>query len=406
MEKSIVTMQLRKATFQVFRRIRTFSATKAIFAAYLFCSILLSMFIIVRFSFAADSAVKTLNIALYWGLFFIIPSMAVVWLLTRIYYRGKYLALWLSASLYIIFRVVELRGSPVPEYLFLWLPVALMVAMKARWSGPSIKPFKRGRAFLLASSLAVAVLLPHLAAVFGANILLNQAAHMSSERERASFISGRVIETTAFGWAPRANTDYWKFLLSGAGRCGEMAIAGTNLMSAAGLAARRVALPGEDHAFIEVMIDNVWFVADPGYYGSELLSREQRTTQRAAEFGAISYVIAYTKFGVVELTQSYVPTDAIVIRVTYSGEPLVNAQVYLVHKFMGRNLRIPDSDSCFFSDSNGTVVLHLGASTYADKAQPYESQFRIYVNGEDTGYRVGSKGTGETQIIEIDLPGR
>lgn len=400
-------MQLRKATFQVFRRIRAFGAAKAILVAYLFCSILLSMSIIVRFSFAVDPTVKITNIAIYWGLFFIIPSTAVAWLLGE-FCRQKSLPWGVFATLYsscMIFLTVGFIASPIPVYLLLLLPAPLTVALQAKWKGTVGEPSKKGRVFLLALGLAAAVLLPNVAVLFGVNGILNRAASIGNEWEKASFISGRVIETTAFGQVPRANTDYWKFLLSGAGRCGEMAIAGTNLMSAAGLVARRVVLPGEDHAFIEVMIDGVWFVADPGYYGSEVLSREERANRRIVDFGAISYVAAYTKSGLVELTQSYVSVDVIVIRVTHDGEPLINAQIYLVHKFMGSDLRIPDSNSCFFSDGNGTVALHLGASTYTDKAKPFESQFRIYINGEDTGYRVESKGTGETQIIEIDLPG-
>lgn len=398
-------MKLRKAALRVFRRIRAFGAAKAILAAYLFCSILLSMSIIVRFSFTVDPTVKAINIAMYWGLFFIIPSTAVAWLLWE-FRRQKSLPWGVFATLYypcMIFLTVGFIASPIPVYLLLLLPAPLTAALQAKWKGTAGEPSKKGRVFLLAFGLTAIVLLPNVAVIFGVNGILNKAASIGNEWEKTSFISGHVIETTAFGQVPRANTDCWKFMLSGAGRCGEMAIAGTNLMNAAGLLARRVVLPGEDHAFIEVMIDGVWYVADPGYYGSEVLSREERANRRIADFGAISYAVAYTKSGLVELTQSYVSVDVIVIRVTFGGEPLVNAQVYWVHKFMGSDLRIPDSGSCFFSDGNGTVVLHLGTSTYADKAKPYESQFRIYINGEDTKYRVESKGTGETQVIEIDL---
>jgi hypothetical protein len=408
MEKSIATMQLRKATLQVFRRIQAFSAAEAISVTYVSCSILLSTFIIVRFSIAADPAVKVVNVALYWGFFFIVPSSAAIWLLLEVSCQKS--PQWrVFAILYllcILFLVVGFVVSPIPMYLLLLLLVPLIVILQDKRKSIAEEPFKRGRAFLLALCLIAAIVLPNVAVFFGVNNVLNRAASMGSEWEKASFISSRVIETTAFGSIPRADTDYWKFLLSGAGRCGEMAIAGTNLMSAAGLEVRRVVLPGEDHAFIEVMIDGVWFVADPGYYGSELLSRAERANRRIAEFGAISYVAAYTESGLVELTQKYVAADTIVIKVTQEGKPLINAQIYLVHKFMGSDRRIPDSDRCFFSNGNGTVVLHLGASTYADKAQPYESQFRIYVNGEDTGYRVESNGTGETQIIKIDLPAR
>jgi len=139
----------------------------------------------------------------------------------------------------------------------------------------------------------------------------------------------------------RANNDFQKYLLDGVGACGEMATSASTLLNELGLNARVVNLPGEDHEFVEVNINGTWMVVDPGYYGSQILTRQQRASYRVKEMGAISYVIAYVNSSFIELTQEYVPTDTIIIRVTNNGELLTNAQVYLEHTFMGGQSRLP-----------------------------------------------------------------
>jgi len=304
--------------------------------------------------------------------------------------------------LYVFFWWFAVLEPFVPEYLFLWFPLPLMALLYLKWKDVAKGFLKRKSVIFLVLVLIVAVL-PNVAAYVSIHNLLNQAVSTTDEWQKASYISKRVIETTAFGWPPRAGTDYWKFVLSGAGMCKEMAITGTDLILAAGLDARRVVLPGEDHAFIEVKIDGTWLVADPGYYGGELINRTERATRRIQDVGSISYVIACIGDSFVELTQQYVSTDTIVIRVTRYGEPLAAGEVLLKHRFGNHITQLPCEDRTFHTDVNGTVTLHLGKPYYINEFKGSEEYYWIYVNGQNTGYNVTSTGTGQIRSVEIDL---
>jgi len=163
--------------------------------------------------------------------------------------------------------------------------------------------------------------------------------------------------------------------------------------------ARKVGLPGENHEFVEVKLNGSWWVVDPGYYRGEIITRQERANRRIDDVGAISYVVAYVDSSFIELTQEYVPTDTIIIKVTLGGEQLVNAQVVLKHLFMNNEWSLPP----LYTDGNGTVALHLGALTYNSKANEVEPYFWIYVNGQNTGRNVTSTGTNQTNIVEINL---
>jgi hypothetical protein len=234
-------------------------------------------------------------------------------------------------------------------------------------------------------------------------VLLNQTRSMSSDSEKASFISGRVMAMTAYDWVPRAETDYWQFLLSGAGECGEMAVAGTNLMSASGLEARKVVFSGEDHTIIEVKIGGIWMVSDPGDYDSRLVTRAEMAALRIEEIGSLSYVVAPSDNSFIELTQQYVSTDTIIIRITRSGEPLVDATVVLKHTFDHSTRQLPCDGLAFHTDANGTITLHLGSLHYVSQYKGSEEYYWIYVNGLDTGRNVTSTGAGIVRQVDVDL---
>jgi hypothetical protein len=391
---------------RAFQKTGTLNSATAIFIAYISCSILLSLSILTRLLFTVDITFKVLDIATYFGFFLVIPGLAVYWLTNETTRRGlsaKWLLPWIPYAVLLAFAFVI---PSVPDYLFLWFPsVPLVVMLCAKSKSKSGSVFKRRTVVFVACGLAVALLLPNMAAFAGASNLLNQAASMNSDKEKASFISRRVIETTAFGWIPRADTDHWRFLLSGAGMCGEMATAGTNLFGATGLVARRVVLPGEDHVFIEVKIGGDWLVADPGYYGGELTTRAERAARRVADVGSVSYVVALTENSnsLVELTQQYVSTDTIIVRITRNGEPLADAQVVLKHRFGSLTTQLP-CDGCEFHTSvNGTITLHLGKPYYINNFKGSEEYYWIYINGQNTGRNVTSTGTGLIQSLEIDL---
>jgi len=305
-------------------------------------------------------------------------------------------------SLYLFFWWVAIFEPFIPEYSFLWFPLPLMTLLYLRWKNADKRLLKRKNIILVAFVLIAAVL-PNVAVYVSISNLLGQTVSMTDEQQKASFISQRIIDATAFGWIPRANADYWKFLLSGAGMCKEMAVAGTNLMLATGLDARRVVFPGEDHTFIEVKINGNWFVADPGYYGGELITRVERAVRRIQEVGSVSYVVACIGDSFVELTQQYVSTDTIIIRVTRNGEPLSDAQVVLKHRFGSLITQLPCDGCQFHTDVNGTVTLHMGKVHYINKFKGSEEYYWIYINGQDTGCNVTSTGTGQIHLVEFSL---
>jgi hypothetical protein len=390
---------------RAFQKTRTLNAATAIVTAYLCCSVLLSLSILVRLLFTTGIILKVFNIAMYLALFFIIPIIAVLWL-SKETWRRKLSAKWLFLSLYVfyaIFLAVAFVAPFIPEYLLLWFPVPLMVALYAKWNGSAKGLFKRRSIVFLVSGLVIAVLLPNAAAFVGVDSLMNQTGSMGSEAMKASFLSERVRDMTAFGYLPRAETDYWKFLLSGAGQCGEMAVTGVALMKAAGLVARTVVIPGEDHEVIEVWVDGNWLVAAPGDSGGLLITRAEMAAKRVEGVGSLSYVVAQTETGFIELTQQYEGTDTITIVVTRNGEPLADAQVVLKHRFGSLTTQLPCDGREFHTDVNGAVTLHLGKMCYINEFKGSEEYYWIYVNGQNTGHNVTSTGTGQIQSSEIDL---
>jgi len=190
-----------------------------------------------------------------------------------------------------------------------------------------------------------------------------------------------------------------KYLMMGVGGCGELAKATRTLLNLLGLESRIVEFPGEDHVFIEVKLNGSWIVVDPGY-SLNLVTREDRASRRIREMGGLSYVVAHTEYGIVDLTREYVSTDLIRIRVTYNGEPLANAKIALRHKFVGSLRSLPE----VYTDINGTVNMYIGPISYnKTSVEPAEPFFWIYVNGMNTGRKVNSTSSGESHYIDIEM---
>jgi hypothetical protein len=253
----------------------------------------------------------------------------------------------------------------------------------------------------MASVFIVAVLIPNLTALACFNSELSAASSIAGDSGRVSRISQRVFDTMLTTRFLRAQNDFWKFLMVGTGQCGEMSTATISYLSKLDIEARKVGLPGENHEFVEVKLNGSWWVVDPGYYRGEIITRLERANRRIDDVGAISYVVAYVDSSFVELTQEYVPTDTIIIKVTLGGEQLANAQVVLKHLFMNNEWSLPP----LYTDGNGTITLHLGALTYNSKANEVEPFFWVYINGQNTERNVTSTGTGQTHLVEIDLVG-
>jgi hypothetical protein len=295
----------------------------------------------------------------------------------------------------------------VPDHLSTISLVPIATALYLILYRPRTNLSRRKVTLLLALLITASFLLPQATAYVSHNTVLSQAS-TKTPSEKASSISNLVADTNFnspyfMNLGIRANNDFQKYLMDGVGACGEMAMSASTFLYELGLTARGVNLPGEDHEFVEVNINGTWMIVDPGYYQSQIVTREQRASDRVKEMGAISYVIAYVNSSFIELTQEYVPTDTIIIRVTNNGEPLTNTQIYLEHTFMGGQWRLPDATHVFYTGINGTVTLHLGSVSYNANAGSTDSFYRVHVNGINTGYTVTSTGTGKAQFIEVDL---
>jgi len=381
------------------------SALKILFL-YVCLSLALSLFILLRLQVSLFY-VKLVNVALYLLTYYVLPAAAFFWF-------SRFLPLWKGARwrqifkaysvaivawfFYLLMILPPVYGLPslVPDYAFFWIPVPLMVLIYAKKATKTVWSRKA-----MAAVVIVAVLMPNLAAFAGLNGELYAASSIAGESGRVSYISQHIRDAELTTWFLRAQNDFWKFLMAGAGQCGEMSTATVSYLDRLGIEARKVGLPGENHEFVEVKLNGSWWVVDPGYFGGDILSRQERASKRIEDVGAISYVVAYVDSSFVELTQEYVPTDAIIIRVLREGEPFAGAQMVLTHKFQGNDWSLPP----LYTDGNGTVALHLGALNYNSRAGKAESFYRIYINGQSTGQNVTSTGTGILQRVEIDLSG-
>lgn len=381
------------------------SALKILFV-YVCISLALTLFILLRF-WISSVYIKWADAVLFSLTYFVLPAAAFFWCFRFLPVpkgarKGQlvkaYSVAMVAGFLYLFLILLPAYGYPslVPEYAFFWIPVPLMVLVYARKTAKVVWNRKA-----MAMLLVTAVLAPNLAAFAGLNGELNNAFSIAGDTGRASYIAQRVRDTELPTVFMRAQNDFWKFLMAGSGQCGEMATATVSYLNRLDIDARKVELPAENHEFVEVRLNGSWKVVDPGYFGGDVLSRQERASKRIEDVGAISYVVAYVDSSFVELTQEYVPTDAAVIRVSREGEPFADAQVVLTHLFQGSDLSLPP----LYTDGNGTVMLHLGALNYNSNAGVAESFFRIYVNGQGTGQTVTSTGTGILQHVEIDLLG-
>lgn len=255
--------------------------------------------------------------------------------------------------------------------------------------------------------LFLALLLPLLIASAFSCLFMIKAKEIENGQEKVRAVAWYVYSTTlhsrkaALGNLFRSYNDICKFLIVGVAGCDFMAKYEVVLLKLLGYNARMIEFPGEDHAFVEVYVNGSWMVSDPGYKALHLVTRENRARVRLKEFGAISYVCTVEDNQNVELTDKYVSTDTIVIRVLKDGKPLVGAKVKLVHKFRGVSMKIP----CVpvYTDEDGIVVLKLGALNYSSNAEPVEKFFLVYINDKQTGLKITSTGSGKTVYYNVTI---
>jgi hypothetical protein len=380
---------------------------------YLLTSALLSFMMFLRLEGLSFVIIKYANILLYF-LFYLGGSLGALYYLisaaiipkTHVMSKqpSSIFRLTLISTLASLILVVISFSGILPDYIFLIIPVLLACTTYIAWLKPRGDRIEIKHASVIVLLLVFSILLPNIT-VFGfEDSVVSQVAKISSPTDKVQYVAGFVQNIPTFNLqTARANDDFWKYLLVGTGACHETAMATVTLLRNLGFEARIVVLPGEDHAFVEVKIDGTWLVVDPGYNITEPVTRKQRADMRIQEMGAISYVVTYSDSSFIELTSFYAPTDTITIKVTRGQEPIANAQVYLLHKFMNGIQRLPGADTSFFTDGNGETAFHMGALAYNENAKDFDTCYWIYVNGKSTGYNVTSTGTGTTHLIEIDL---
>lgn len=365
------------------------------------CSFLLSLTILIRFFLPINQGIQLANYFLYLILFIALPAVAVFYLLfkaekLRLSKKWKILC-WSLLVVWVTVLVFGFYMLPTYEYVYIWIPVFLAYLLPTYWSKKIVRPFRLERAKILAvACFAIAILMPNLIALMASSQIIANASEMPLQ-DRVSYIDERIRSMTEYTWVFRSEFDSWKFLLSGAGECGEMAIASNNFIHSSGLISRIVDIPGE-HDFVEVWANGEWKVAD----GSNLINRTAYGEIRIESVGSLSYALTVTEGSFIELTQYYVPTDIIVISVTKNGEPVANLPITLV-RTGSLPATIPSSNQPFQTDVNGEVRLHLGATDFVGLYENTTKYYVICVNGSPTPYNVTSTGSGLTIPVNVLL---
>ncbi len=289
-----------------------------------------------------------------------------------------------------------------PEYYIFWAPIPLMLFIYGKLNFTSkLIEYK----WLAVSALIFVLILPNITVALATNTIIDNTASISNSSERASYICKSVEYMSCFGSYFRANNDYWKFMLTGVGKCGEMAMTKKQLLIDAGFESREVIVSGENHEFTEVLIDGVWMVGD----GATVISRNEMLQNRINSIGSLTYVCTITDNSFIELIQDYTnKTDLITIKVTRNGEPVCGANVQLKHIFEMKSggilQTLPATDRNFITNSNGTVILHLGSPDYIGEFAKSEPYYWVFVNDGNQSITITSKGLGIIQpITEISI---
>ncbi|HUJ84743.1 MAG TPA: transglutaminase domain-containing protein [Candidatus Acidoferrales bacterium] len=384
--------------------------------AYFCSSVLLATLITLRLNFTSSVWTDRLNVYVYFFTYYVIPLLTFMWLFMRIHHKSdgkmtnKVLFLVCLETFASFMAVVSIfLFASLPEYIILPMPLVIVFAVYLIKYRPA-KTWGKLVAPLLVLMIVASFFLPMAAASIGYDQIIARASGIKNKEDQVRFIAGNMLATTTETFnVVRANNDFEKLLLCGDGACGEAAMSMVTYLRALGFNAMEVGFPGEDHEFVEVEMNGTWLVVDPGY-NMTLVPIAARAEARVQEAGTISYVAAYTADGFTELTQQYVNTDTIVVRVTQYGEPVADASVTFVHTLVtdgnARSMELPGNGFSFHTDINGTVTIRLGkigANVYQGSFTQTQPYYVVYVNGKSTQQKVTSTGTGITAEINIDL---
>jgi hypothetical protein len=384
-------------------------------------SAVLSAVILLKFYFIGISWIVTLDIILYLVVYFVFPIIFFYGLVPFFSSPNEQFKtqIWRSIGLIVLFFVFFIFWicatvfRIIPDYITCTLPLSLLIIAYYK-NSQSKRKHKRQTVAMLIVIFAVLLVLPYFTAYQGYSVLIDSA---KSSDNQPAYISQSTMQLTGNIYLLQnlvrgnfmSRNDLSKFLMSGAGECGETAMLEQDNFKKLGFDTMEVSFPGEDHAFVEVKINSTWQVIDPGY-SMTLVSREYRSSARINETGTISYVTGNSNGSFVELTQDYVSTDTIALRVTNGNTPVKDASVNLVHQLRYGSssyaVAVPGDNFSFHTDSNGTIIIHLGKiceGAYSPEFAKTDPFFQIYVNGQQTNYRVNSTGTGLNTFVGVDL---
>jgi len=113
------------------------------------------------------------------------------------------------------------------------------------------------------------------------------------------------------------------------------------------------------------------------------------------DYGGISLVYLLSSIPSTFITDEYVPTDTIPIKVLKNGEPY-NGTISLHHFFIYGEMKTPALNL----DCNGTIMLKIGnmnSYTYSN----IDSFYWVYANDINTGVQVTSHGNNEILPVQV-----
>ena len=395
-------------------------------AAWFFSILILTLVIFLKFYFVSVLWLVTLDIIFYFIVYYALPVVVFLRVSPPFFSPSdeqvkarKWRSLgtvFLFFGLFLFWIYSTVVFLWFPDYITCVVPIVVLIGIFYRF-GQKPKARKKLLAIVLTLGCLVVLPLPYFSAQAGYAVFLDSAA---SANNQVGFVSQGAMKLTGNSYLIhnlvrgifQSHEDLSKFLMSGAGACGETAMFEEAALEKLGFETMEVGFLGEDHAFVEVKTNLTWQVIDPGY-GMTLVSRNYRASARINETGTISYVTGNYNGTFVELTQEYVSTDTITIRVTQGSKPMGDASVTLIHQLRygtaSYAVAVPGDNFSFHTDSNGTIVIHLGRigeGAYSPQFSQTDPFYQIYVNGQPTDYRVNSTGTGLSTFMPVDLSKR
>jgi hypothetical protein len=421
---NLVLAKIRRAS----ERLNKELTVSRLLAAWFSSCLILSLVIFLKFYLVSVPWIVTFNIAFYFNAYYVIPVLSFTLLISffapskQQMTKGKLhtiapIAFFCALLLFWIYATITFRI--LPDYLTSIVPIGLLIYVYfTKFS--ATKRFKKFTVIIISLGFMLVLFLPYFSAYQGYSMLLNTVQSNADATDQAIAVSKAAMTLTGNGYlihnlvraSYQSSEDFSKFLICGAGSCGETAMFEQACFERLGFETMKVSFPGEDHAFVEVKINSTWLVLDPGY-SMTLVSRSYRASARINETGTISYVTGNSKGTFAELTQDYVPTDTVTIRITQGNTPVQGASVTLIHQLRydtsSYQVAVPGNGFSFHTDANGTIVIHLGKigeGAYNSEFGKTDPFYQVYINGQSTEYKVNSTGTGLNTFMTIDLSNR